>query len=142
MDLIEQEVPPDRAKFVFHWFSGSHVEAKRAVSLGCYFSVNGQMLQSDRGQALVSSLPEERLLTETDGPFTSQGSNPARPRDVGQVLKLLGTTRGLSSDESAAVVIRNLRTKFCPLRLEPGYHCRTAGGVDLVVRKRQADGAQ
>ncbi len=33
-------------------------------------------------------------------------------------------------------------SKFCPLRLEPGYHCRTAGGVDLVVRKRQADGAQ
>lgn len=110
LDLIEEEVRPGRAKFVFHWFSGSRAEATRAVSFGCYFSVNAQMLQSDRGRALVSSLPEDRLLTETDGPFTSQGGGPARPRDVGQALKLLGATRGLSSDESAAVVLRNLRT--------------------------------
>jgi len=110
LDLIEEEVPPGRAKFVFHWFSGSSAEAKRAASVGCYFSVNGQMLQSDRGRALVSSLPEDRLLTETDGPFTSQGGGPARPRDVRQAVKLLGTTRGLSTDESAAVVLRNLRT--------------------------------
>ena len=110
LDLIEEEVPLGRAKFVFHWFSGSCAEAKRAASVGCYFSVNGQMLQSDRGRALVSSLPEDRLLTETDGPFTSQGGGPARPRDVRQARKLLGTTRGLSTDESAAVVLRNLRT--------------------------------
>ncbi len=110
LDLIEEEVPAGRAKFVFHWFSGSSAEAKRAASVGCYFSVNGQMLQSDRGRALVSSLPEDRLLTETDGPFTSQGGGTARPRDVRQAVKLLGTTRGLSTDESAAVVLRNLRT--------------------------------
>jgi TatD DNase family protein len=110
MDLIEDEVPPGRAKFVFHWFSGSRAEAQRAAGLGCYFSVNDQMLQSDRGAVLVSSLPEDRLLTETDGPFTSQGGDPARPRDVEQALKLLGTTRGLSLNESAAVVLRNLKT--------------------------------
>jgi TatD DNase family protein len=110
LDLIEEDVAPGRAKFVFHWFSGSRAEAKRAASLGCYFSVNGQMLQSDRGRALVSSLPEDRLLTETDGPFTTQGDCPARPRDVGQAVKLLGATRGLSTDDSAAVVLRNLRS--------------------------------
>ncbi len=109
LDLIEEQVPPGRAKFVFHWFSGSRAEAKRAASLGCYFSINGQMLQSDRGRTLVSSLPEDRLLTETDGPFTSEGGDPARPRDVGQAVKLLGKTRGLSPDESAAIVLRNLK---------------------------------
>jgi hypothetical protein len=84
---------------------------KRLVVLtGCYFSVNGQMLQSDRGRTMVSSLPEDRLLTETDGSFTSEGGDPARPRDVGQTVRLLGTTRGLSPDESAALVLRNLKT--------------------------------
>jgi TatD DNase family protein len=110
LDLIEEQVPPGRVKFVFHWFSGSRAEAKRAAGVGCYFSVNGQMLQSDRGRTLVSSLPEDRLLTETDGPFTLEGGGPARPRDVGQAVKLLGKTRGLSPDESAALVLRNLRT--------------------------------
>jgi TatD DNase family protein len=57
LDLIEEEVPQGRAKFVFHWFTGSTAEAKRATDLGCYFSVNSQMLKTDRGRALVSSLP-------------------------------------------------------------------------------------
>lgn len=63
------------------------------------------MLLTDRGRALVSSLPIDRLLTETDDPFTSQDDGPDRPRDVGQTVRHLGTARGLSSDESAAVKI-------------------------------------
>ncbi|MCK1715051.1 Qat anti-phage system TatD family nuclease QatD [Bradyrhizobium sp. 143] len=110
LDLIEQEIPEGRAKFVFHWFTGSAADARRAADLGCYFSVNSQMLTSDRGKALVSSLPVDRLLTETDGPFTSQGKAPARPRDVGQTLKHLAAARGLTVEDSAAVVLRNLKT--------------------------------
>lgn len=109
LDLIEELVPKGRAKFVFHWFTGSQMEAARAAALGCYFSVNGQMLRSDRGRSLISSLPEDRLLTETDGPFTSEGSVPARPRDVGQAVKLLGVVRGMSADRSGTVVLRNLK---------------------------------
>ncbi|MDA9448258.1 Qat anti-phage system TatD family nuclease QatD [Bradyrhizobium sp. CCBAU 21360] len=109
LDLIEEEVPDGRAKFVFHWFTGTAADARRAVNIGCYFSINSQMLQTDRGRALVSSLPIDRLLTETDGPFTSQGDGPARPRDVGQTVRHLATARGLSSAESAAVVLRNLK---------------------------------
>ncbi|WP_316186208.1 MULTISPECIES: Qat anti-phage system TatD family nuclease QatD [unclassified Bradyrhizobium] len=110
LDLIEEEIPQGRAKFVFHWFTGSTADARRAVDLGCYFSVNSQMLKTDRGRALVSSLPIDRLLTETDGPFTAYGEGPARPRNVGQTVKQLATARGLSSEETAAVVLRNLKT--------------------------------
>ncbi len=109
LDLIEQEVQPRRSKFVFHWFSGSRAEAKRAADLGCYFSVNAQMLQSERGRTLVSLLPDDRLLTETDGPFTSEGGTPARPRDVGRAVQLLSAARGLSIEESTAMVLRNLK---------------------------------
>jgi TatD DNase family protein len=109
LDLIEEEVPRGRSKFVFHWFTGSIADAKRAATLGCYFSVNSQMLASDRGRALVSSLPVDRILTETDGPFTSEGNGPARPRDVGRAVTLLGAAKGLSPDQSADVVLRNLK---------------------------------
>ncbi|UPK24181.1 Qat anti-phage system TatD family nuclease QatD [Bradyrhizobium sp. 195] len=110
LDLIEEEVPKGRAKFVFHWFTGSAADARRAADLGCYFSVNSQMLQTDRGRALVSSLPIDRLLTETDGPFTSEGDGPARPCDVATAVRHLAMARGISSEESAAVVLRNLKT--------------------------------
>ncbi|MBR0688542.1 TatD family hydrolase [Bradyrhizobium manausense] len=109
LDLIEEEVPKGRAKFVLHWFTGSGADARRAADLGCYFSVNSQMLTTDRGRALVSSLPIDRLLTETDGPFTSQGEAPARPRDVGQTVRQLAAARGLTVEDSAAVVLRNLK---------------------------------
>jgi TatD DNase family protein len=109
LDLIEEEIPKGRAKYVFHWFTGSVADAKRAASLGCYFSVNSQMLATDRGRTLVSSLPVDRILTETDGPFTSAGNGPARPRDVGRALTLLGAAKGLSPDQSAEAVLRNLK---------------------------------
>jgi TatD DNase family protein len=109
LDLIEEEVPSGRSKFLFHWFTGSIADAKRAASLGCYFSVNSQMLATDRGRALVSSLPVDRILTETDGPFTSEGNSPARPRDVGRAVTLLGAAKGLSPDQSAEAVLPNLK---------------------------------
>ncbi len=108
LDLIEEEVPQGRAKFVFHWFTGSISDARRAAALGCYFSVNSQMLATDRGRALA--LPVDRILTETDGPFTSEGGSPARPRDVGRALMLLGAAKSLSPDQGAEVVLRNLKT--------------------------------
>ena len=109
LDLIGEEVPEGRAKFVFHWFTGSAAEARRAADLGCYFSINSQMLMTDRGKALVSSLPIDRLLTETDGPFTSGIDGPARPRDIGQTISRLATAKGLSSEDGAAAVLRNLK---------------------------------
>lgn len=108
LDLIEEEVPRGRAKFVFHWFTGSTSEARRAAKLGCYFSINSQMLSNDRGRALVASMPIDRILTETDGPFTSQGASPARPRDVGVTLRLLGSATGLPEGRCADIIIENL----------------------------------
>ena len=96
LDLIEQYLPADRGHTVLHWFTGSKAEARRAVDLGCYFSVNLQMMQSDRGVDLVSSLPLDRLLTETDGPFTEVNGRPACPADVvfavDAIAKLIQTT--------------------------------------------------
>ena len=36
--MIEQYLPQDRGTVVLHWFTGSKSEARRAATLGCYFS--------------------------------------------------------------------------------------------------------
>jgi len=82
LDLIEAHLPSDRGRVVLHWFTGSAGEARRAVDLGCYFSVNPEMLRNERGRILVARLPVDRLLTETDGPFIHVGNRPSRPADV------------------------------------------------------------
>jgi len=89
LDMIEELLPADRGRVVLHWFTGTPAQASRAVDLGCYFSVNLPMLNTARGRTLLTTLPVDRLLTETDGPFTTADTAPARPPDVSRCLALL-----------------------------------------------------
>ena len=82
LDMVETHLPPSRGRVVLHWFTGSKAEARRAVELGCYFSVNGEMFKNDRAGAMVATLPMDRILTESDGPFTQVLGRPTRPVDV------------------------------------------------------------
>lgn len=114
LDMIEAFLPPPRGKVVLHWFTGSPSEARRAVELGCYFSVNAAMFASERGRGLIASLPSNRILTETDAPFTSTGNRPSQPGDVELVVDQLATARDTSRQELAAAVMDNLRTLVGP----------------------------
>jgi TatD DNase family protein len=109
LDLIDQHLPADRGSAVLHWFTGSKAEARRAVNLGCYFSVNSQMIQSDRGRDLVSSLPLERLLTETDGPFTEVNGRPTSPSDAAYAVEAIANLVKTSPDELTAKIRQNLK---------------------------------
>lgn len=109
LDLVEECLPRDRGAVVLHWFTGSRREAKRAAELGCFFSVNGAMMASEKGRALVANLPADRLLTETDGPFTHHGDRPAEPADVVETVSALANARGGRHEDMAASVQSNLR---------------------------------
>lgn len=70
---------------VLHWFSGTHRELDAAIAIGCWFSVGPPMVLSKKGRSLVASMPRDRILTETDGPFVETQGRAARPWDVGLV---------------------------------------------------------
>jgi TatD DNase family protein len=110
LDMIEQYLPPERGRVVLHWFTGSLSEAKRAVDLGCYFSVNSSMMQTDRSRRVVSRLPLDRILTETDGPFIKMDGRPSRPADVARVVEILAHSRGLEAPTMASTIHTNLRS--------------------------------
>ena len=110
LDMIESFLPPPSGKVVLHWFTDQFREARRAAELGCYFSVNVAMLASDRGRALVGSIPPDRILTETDAPFTATGGRPSRPSDVELVIDQLAAARSVSRKEMMSAVIDNLRS--------------------------------
>jgi TatD DNase family protein len=107
--LIEKYAADNRLIAVLHWFNGSRKEAKRAVALGCYFSINKRMLSSSNGRAIVLSLPPDRLLTETDGPFTSINGRPARPTDVEVTLRGLATLRNIDFEAAKSLVATNVK---------------------------------
>lgn len=119
LDLIEAHFRPTRGRVVLHWFSGSQADARRAVDLGCYFSVNAEMLRNERQRRLALSLPIDRLLTETDGPFTRLDGRPTCPPDITVVVDMLARLRSMFPAELAAVI----RSNLSQLRREVGAWC-------------------
>lgn len=109
LDLIEKHFPPPRGRVVLHWFTGSKAEARRGVELGCYFSTNAEMIQKERGREMIASLPVDRLLTETDGPFTKIDGRPTLPEDVISVVVGVAKVRGVTLEDMANTIEKNLR---------------------------------
>jgi TatD DNase family protein len=109
LDHIESYLPPNQGSVVLHWFTGSKSDAIRAVEMGCYFSINASMLESLRHAPMISAIPVDRILTETDGPFTNTAGQPSKPVDVRLALDALGRLHGVPTIELAAHLRRNLR---------------------------------
>lgn len=114
LDMVEAHLPPDRGRVVLHWFTGSALEARRAVELGCYFSINEAMLGKEAKAAFLRSLPRDRLLTETDGPFTKAGSRAAEPIDAGRAVRALAELLSAPEAEIRALIVSNLRQLLAP----------------------------
>ncbi|RAP34404.1 hydrolase TatD [Legionella quinlivanii] len=74
---------------ILHWFSGTLKDLERAIALGCWFSVGPKMLQTQKGVELIKNIPQNRLLTETDGPFTQEKGEPSMPWHVSIAIKKL-----------------------------------------------------
>jgi TatD DNase family protein len=104
-----------KARMILHWFSGTYKELDQAIAEGYFFSVNGAMMQSTKGRALVARMPKGRILTETDGPFTRDGTSPATPISVKLTVTLLAELLGLPPRDLQAQVIENFRNVLvCP----------------------------
>ena len=70
---------------VLHWWNGTVTQTRRAVDLGCYFSINARNL---RTAAALDCVPPERVLPETDHPYGDQ-TPEARPGRVDAVERAL-----------------------------------------------------
>lgn len=109
LDHIEEHLAHQTNRVVLHWFTGSRSEAARALDMGCYFSINGTMLRSEKATALIRTLPVERMLTETDGPFTEVDGRPSRPVDVADTVQSLAELLDLPPMTLASAMRNNLR---------------------------------
>jgi TatD DNase family protein len=57
---------------ILHWFTGTEKQLIKAIELGCYFSVNKKMLETERGRGIIRRIPKNKLLVETDAPFIQE----------------------------------------------------------------------
>ncbi|MBZ0148588.1 MAG: TatD family hydrolase, partial [Pseudorhodoplanes sp.] len=94
---------------ILHWYSGGHADLQKALDLGCWFSVGPGMVSSERGKALVARMPQDRVLTETDGPFAIVDGRNAAPWDVDKAVAALADVWKISQDDVAGILDDNLR---------------------------------
>lgn len=107
---LEKSRVLDKCQAILHWFTGTAAEARRAVEMGCYFSINEEQLRSAKYRKLVSTLPLNRLLTETDGPFIQCEGIAARPGDVHRAVHEIALIHNVADDAARRAIIRNLRS--------------------------------
>jgi TatD DNase family protein len=114
LDLLEEE---RQSPIVFHWFTGALSALSRAVNQGHFFSVNPAMVNSPNGKRIIETLPKERVLTETDGPFVKIGSRSAIPSDVSLVEDYLASEWQMKPYEVRMKIKTNFFQLIRPIQL-------------------------
>lgn len=59
---------------IFHWYSGPLNLIPQIIDIGGYFSINEAMTLSEKGRKIISKIPLDRLLTESDAPYNQKGN--------------------------------------------------------------------
>ncbi|QGS30988.1 TatD family deoxyribonuclease [Cupriavidus metallidurans] len=107
LDTLERHSAHGTA--VLHWFSDSPTQLRRAIELGCWFSIGPAMLRSANGLRLAASLPSERVVPESDGPFAKLDSRPIMPWQAMDIVGPLANVWGLTEDKVRAQLTENGR---------------------------------
>ncbi|OGQ34167.1 MAG: hydrolase TatD [Deltaproteobacteria bacterium RIFCSPLOWO2_01_FULL_38_9] len=104
-------------KGVFHCFTGSLAEAKKALDMGFYISISGIVTfkKSTVLQEVVKELPLEKMLIETDAPFLAPEPNRGKrnePAFVVQTAKKIAELKHIPLEEVAKVTTQNTKKLF------------------------------
>lgn len=94
---------------VLHWFSGGIAELRTASRLGCWFSVGPAMLASEKGRGLLKYMPLDRVLPETDGPFTTERGLALKPWDAWSVCSTVSEVCAMPLEAVEELLRSNLR---------------------------------
>lgn len=102
---------------VLHSFSASAEAARRAIELGFYIGFTGPITfkKADGLRAIAASLPRERLLIETDGPFMTPAPRRGKrnePAFLRYINAKLAELHGCSAAEMAGQTSANANRLF------------------------------
>lgn len=103
---------------VMHSFTGDEVLARQCLELGLFISFAGMLTykKSDNLRRVAATIPDDRLLLETDCPYLSphpkRGQRPNEPALLVHTARCLAEVRGVTEAEVAALTTENARQLF------------------------------
>ena len=100
-------------KVVLHMFEGRKHIIKKAINLGCSFSIPTNIMKSQHFQMLVEMAPLNKILTETDSPWISPIPGTINePSNVAITLKKIAEIKGLDLKEAENIIYMNYKNLF------------------------------
>lgn len=94
---------------ILHWYTGNMKELERAIDLGCWFSINPAMVKSKSGIRIINEIPRERIVPETDSPFTGEYGKSYNPWDVEFVYIGLSRIWTMSLNDTKKLIWNNCK---------------------------------
>lgn len=96
-------------KCIIHWYTGDEVLIKDFVSLGCYFSVNTNMIDS-KSKDKYKGIPRERLLIESDGPYTKVSNKRFSPSYLTDAYSQIADYYDYDNELFSSLIMNNFKT--------------------------------
>lgn len=117
-----KEIGENKAKGVFHCFSGSADLAHKALDLGFYISFSGILTfkNAESLRQIAQEVPLDRILVETDAPFLAPIPHRGKrnePAFTRYTAELLANIKGLSYSAIETATTNNFFTLFSNARL-------------------------
>jgi len=123
-DFVEVLEPmlPKLSRAVAHCFTGEHESLREYLAMGLYIGVTGWICDERRGkhlQDIVSIVPDDRLMIETDAPYLLPRTIEPKPKTrrnepmyLPEVLRVVAEARGQSEAAVARATTENAVTFF------------------------------
>lgn len=100
---------------IIHFFSGTLPEAEQLLELGFSFTFGGVLTFTSDYDAVVRSIPIDRILSETDAPYVSPAPYRGKrnqPAYVVHVAKRLAELKAIPEEEMAGQILANAERIF------------------------------
>lgn len=115
LDLIEEE-QDGTLKGVWHCFTGTEDEGKRALDLGLYLGVGGVSTFKNAGvDKVLATMPIEKLILETDAPYLAPAPHRGKrnePSFIKNIAGNLAELKDMSLEEIAKTTTKNAFNLF------------------------------
>jgi TatD DNase family protein len=118
-DFVELLEPmlPKLSRAVAHCFTGEHESLREYLAMGLWIGITGWICDERRGAHLhdiVSTVPDDKLLIETDAPYLMPRSIQPKPKsrrnepaNLTEVLRVVAEARGQSEEHVAQITTEN-----------------------------------
>lgn len=117
LSILEQHKNMLTKGGMFHSWTGTLEDAKRAIRLGFYISISGIVTFKNAGEIIdvAKWVPIDRILLETDSPFLSPvpvRGKTNEPKNVRITAQFVAKLRGISFEEISGSTTRNAEKLF------------------------------